>query len=151
MKAMNPIAAWLNEISMNYGVALSLDENQSCRFVINGESKVYVYADTAGESFWLNVKVMDVPAQEQTCLFRRALKLNLFQQQTYGASLAFDEQSNTLLLSTCRKVSESGCQQFQNMLKNLSEVATEIRSSLSQSQQIQTAQTSFNPLLMLSA
>ena len=148
----NSLDHWLKQLGSEYGADFSFDDNGRCVLDADHNTRIYLYTEPTGTCLWINASVMTVPAQERDALLLKALSLNLYHQDTQGASVAFDEQANTFFLSLSDSVSKLTYQEFKNCINNLALSTKKVRDILNLSQigsQQQSELPRLNPALMM--
>ncbi len=93
----------LNDILREFGNqtgldGLSLDENNMCRLIFNGEMVVDIELLSDGKTFFMYATVGKVPPTKEGELYKELLKANLFGRETGGASFGLYEEKGEILL-----------------------------------------------------
>ncbi|CAM2064135.1 CesT family type III secretion system chaperone [Sulfidibacter corallicola] len=129
-ETMNQINTWLSELGAESGATLTLDEHGCCPLVDADETEMEVHAVPTSDCFFLNAKILALPHTNREQVFYQALTLNLFQQETRGASVAIDPNDESLMLCFSKAVSETDATMFQNIVSNLFQTASHMRREL---------------------
>ncbi|CAM2063838.1 Type III secretion system chaperone [Sulfidibacter corallicola] len=125
------INQWLNELSQGSAEPLTLDEDGRCTLVAD-DVELVVSTTPTSDQFFINLSVVDLPESGQELFYRQALTFNLFQQDTRGASLAIDPQSNEMVLCYTHAIEGTELNHFNNIVQNLIETTKSLRTQLEQ-------------------
>lgn len=126
--AHTQINQWLKQIHP----ALGLDQNGGCVIAAGENRDLELFAAPNADEFLLSTKLMSIPGQSNGGFFMKVLSMNLFMQETRGATIACDEQAGELVL--CLNQSLEGCDLtlFQNILQNFARTAQTVHGRLAQ-------------------
>ncbi|WDE02237.1 CesT family type III secretion system chaperone [Thalassomonas actiniarum] len=127
------LQAWLDEMGGQLGTSFTLDDQGRCFIQANEETNLCLFAIEGSDHFYINVELIEVPVTGAEMLFRCALSLNLFQQETRGATIAFDDQANTLMLCYSGSYESNTFQDFSNVLNNMIDLTASIQPQLKES------------------
>ncbi|CAM2009680.1 CesT family type III secretion system chaperone [Acanthopleuribacter pedis] len=126
--AHTQINQWLTQIHP----ALGLDQNGACVLAAGEGRNLELFVGPQGEEFMLSTTLMDLPANSNGGFYMKVLSMNLFMQETRGATIACDEQAGELVL--CHNQAVEGCDLtlFQNILQNFSRTAETVQNQLAE-------------------
>ena len=127
------LQAWLDEMGKQMGSTFTLDEQGRCFIQANDETNLCLFGMEGSDNFYINVELIDVPVTGAEMLFKCALSLNLFQQETRGATIAFDDQANTLMLCYSGSYESNTFQDFSNVLNNMIDLTASLQLQLQES------------------
>lgn len=127
------LQAWLDELGGQLGATFTLDDQGRCFIKANDETNLCLFGLEGSDHFYINLELIEVPVTGAEMLFRCALSLNLFQQETRGATIAFDDQANTLMLSYSGSYESTTFQDFSNVLNNMIDLTASIQPQLQES------------------
>lgn len=121
MHSKEIVHGWLREIDDQFG----LDENGSSTFEYANQLKVGIEVSDNGTAH-LYAIISSIPDDdlERAKLYERLLKLNVFGDQTDGASFAIHEATNAILLCYNVAVEHYDAQLFENTLGNFVDAAS---------------------------
>ncbi len=122
--------AWLAELGSRQGAQFQLDDQGRCSISANENTSIVLYGPAGNDIFYINVELLPLPEEGQEQLFRLALNLNLFQQETLGAAIALDEESTSLILCYSREYGDTSFQDFSNTLNNMVALSDTLRLQL---------------------
>lgn len=120
------LKSWLLELGNQQGTHFNLDEEGRCFISANGKSNLNIYGPASSDNFYINVELLSVPAEGAELMFRTALGLNLFQQETRGTAIALDEQSSMLMLCYSGNYNSVTFQDFCNTINNMIELSENV-------------------------
>ncbi len=135
-----------------------LDKDESCIIEHDSGVQFSVHVPEGVEFVTFYAPLTEVPIENPAQILRRALTLNLFQNQTRGGSIAYDPSNGWLVLSLSVDGEALDEVKFTNSMSNVVDVAQELRRSLKEflssldstaeaEGDEKTAQTSPDPLL----
>ncbi|WDE08645.1 type III secretion system chaperone [Thalassomonas viridans] len=127
------LQAWLNEMGRQQGTNFTLDEQGRCFIKANDETSLCLFGIAGSDHFYINVELIEVPVTAAENLFKCALSLNLFQQETRGATIAFDDQANMLMLCYSGSYESNSFQDFSNVLNNMIDLTASLKPQLQES------------------
>ena len=125
---------WLAQLDQGN---LALDDEGRCSLIGDDRFEMDIYAIPGGDSFYINIKICPLPHRQRERFFEQALLLNLFQQETLGATLAIDPQDQSMMLCYCRECEHTTQTCFTNSIDNLLETAAKLHDQLAESQAMQ--------------
>ncbi len=128
---MTHVATQLNTWLAEIHPALRLDEAGACVIAAGNNRDLELFADTNTARFFLSTKLMDLPAQGQSGFFIKVLAMNLFMQDTRGATVAVDEQAGEVVLCFSQTMEEGDAVSFRNVLQNFTETARTLQQQMS--------------------
>lgn len=121
---------WLNTLARKQGTQFKLDAQGQCMIIDKYERFIILHGPVGSDHFYINIDLMDLPAEGGDLLFRTALTLNYFQSNTLGAAIAVDENASKLLLSFSRRYEGIGFNEFSSFLDHLSALSDSLRPQL---------------------
>ncbi|MCO7222895.1 CesT family type III secretion system chaperone [Pleionea sp. CnH1-48] len=126
------IKTWLRQLGQQQHDHFELDNSDKCFLHIDTDLTLIVCAPQASSKVFLTIELMRVPSISRESFFEKALQLNLFQQETHGATLAIDDISNKVVVCYSHDISELSFTDFSNLLNNLATVARKLLEKLEQ-------------------
>ncbi|WP_018694407.1 CesT family type III secretion system chaperone [Algicola sagamiensis] len=121
---------WLTEFGQSFGTNFQLDDEGRCSLQANDDVILNLAIRNGDEGFTVNAVLYEVPTQHKVTTFEKALSLNLFQAETRGAAIAYDEQANSLMLNFTGEFARLNYQDFTNILNNLVDTTAKLRQNL---------------------
>ena len=123
------VSGWLSEAGKAAGHTLVMDEDGHCTLLFGEGMQCVVEVTENSNLVFLYVPLLDLAEDEdlQTPVLKRALELNLFGMETGGGYLAYDERTETLLLTFSAPVDEIDSTIFSQILGDLLDAAVHLR------------------------
>ena len=128
------LESWLSELSLRQGLNLKADEHGYCYLQANKETNLVIMGPANAEKFVISAKLIDLNAYRDEHILKNSLELNLYQEETRGASLALDSQYNTLTLCISRDYRDMEFDEFYNTLENITQLSQDLKEKILQSE-----------------
>ena len=128
--AINTMSDWLESLGKANNIELSLNELNRCYLETEEQIAVVVYALEHDPHFYINAEICKAPEEERFLMFQSALAQNMFQQDTRGGCIAWDEESDCMVFSMRETYAHKDARDFANIIQNIIEVVTEIKANL---------------------
>ena len=123
----NQIQYWLDELGLECGESLTLDEKGSCILQAGDDISFLLSADKSNKAYALSAYLADLSTTKKEEMLTTALSFNLHQMKTQGAAIALDKEHNALYLCYTNLISDCSYQTFKNILDNVIDKAREIQ------------------------
>ena len=120
------LAAWLTNLGTQYGRTFQLDSQGQCLISVNNNRVIHLHNLIDSNHFCINIEIMDAPQHSAIDTYKLALKMNLFQAKTRGATIAIDDKTQRLMLCFMGCYERMEFNDFYNILNNLINVSEEI-------------------------
>lgn len=125
------VDGYLEEISRAVGKNIRLNHQGICAFTYQHLTIVIEVPLSVGNFFiyssFFNPVTHPAPTTE---IYKKALRLNYLQQETRGACLGLDKNTNELILSYTDRVNEINSRDFRNILENFIDTAMKLEKDL---------------------
>lgn len=132
------LKSWLTELGSQQGAHFTLNDEDRCSIKANDKTNIIIHGPSGHDHFYINIELTPIAAGDNESLFRSALNLNLFQQETQGCTIALDEKSSMLVLCYRGEYQTTSFQEFSNILNNMIDMSGKLIDQLEEStQQVQ--------------
>ncbi|CAM2010564.1 CesT family type III secretion system chaperone [Acanthopleuribacter pedis] len=125
---------WLAQLGQTIGCGLALNEEGRCSLKAAGDVGIDIFCEPEDTQFYLSLPLFTLSGlNSREMVLQHALTMNMFQQDTGGASIALDADGEALLLCYTHPVEGTEYQTFYNILANMIESCMELKSQLIES------------------
>jgi hypothetical protein len=119
----NSVNALLKTIGKNLNIPdLALDDNNHCILLFDEKIVLNIDLDEEGEKLVIYAYVGELPLECRELMLERALEGNFFWNETDGATLGIDKQSQSLALAKAFEMPLRKPKEFEDELANFVEV-----------------------------
>jgi hypothetical protein len=119
----NSVNALLKTIGKNLNIPdLALDDNNHCILLFDEKIVLNIDLDEEGEKLVIYAYVGEVPLECRELMLERALEGNFFWNETDGATLGIDRQSQSLVLTKAFEMPLRKPKEFEDELASFVEV-----------------------------